>query len=132
MENQNLKVWCLLIDHNCKAVFGEPFAVSNIHPDDTIYDLKIKIKSGLKNDEELNDELSGLRPNKMEIWMCNPFTFPKLFAYNSFGQTKKVFDRLKFTDDRFLIGHVYHLGVAKSVAELPLESDELLFVRRID
>jgi hypothetical protein len=130
MADQNFKVWCLLIDRDYKASFGEPFPVSDIRPDDTIYDLKNKIKSGLEY-----DELSGISPNKMEIWKCYGGSAKKLCAYDSFGETKKALDSLKFSDERYSNGRirtasqVQHLGVAQSVAQLPLEPDELLFVR---
>jgi hypothetical protein len=102
----------------------------DIRPDDTIYDLKNKIKSGLEY-----DELSGISPNKMEIWKCYGGSAKKLCAYDSFGETKKALDSLKFSDERYSNGRirtasqVQHLGVAQSVAQLPLEPDELLFVR---
>ena len=115
----NDKVWCLLIDHDHKATFGEPFPVP-ICPDDTIHELKKKTKAGY-------DKLPNISPNELEIWKCKGFT-RRLSANYSFGRTKRYLGDFRFSDDEHKYSDVQHLGVTQLLVELSLESGELLLV----
>ncbi len=94
--------------------FGEPFP-EKLHHDDTIHQLKIKIRIGWNK-----TNLAHLIPNEIEIWRCKT---SKLSANDSFDRTKKTLSRLEFDDED---GDVQHLGVAQRVTELKLQDDELL------
>jgi hypothetical protein len=113
------KVWCLLIDHDHKPAFGEPFPVS-ISPDDTVHDLKKKIKAGY-------DKLPNISPNELEVWKGKGFP-RSLSAKYSFGLTKKSLGNFAFCEDGHGYSDVQHLVVTQLLVELSLESGELLLV----
>ncbi|KAN0139386.1 hypothetical protein V8E53_002887 [Lactarius tabidus] len=113
------KVWCLLIDHDHKPAFGEPFPVS-ISPDDTVHDLKKKIKAGY-------DKLPNISPNELEVWKGKGFP-RSLSAKCSFGLTKKSLGNFAFCEDGHGYSDVQHLVVTQLLVELSLESGELLLV----
>ena len=108
--------WCLLIDHNCKPTFGEPFPV-NMYPGQTVHEIKKKIRAV--------DELPDIKvaTNKIEVWRCKKL---KLFANASFSLIKNQLCNLKFSDDED--SDVQHLGAAQMMMELELESREILLV----
>jgi len=112
----NIKVWCLLIDHEHKPTFGEPFPVDLNH-DDTIHQLKIKIRWGPNS-----DDLHGTA-NRIEIWKCKSL---KLSAKDSFDQTKEQLGDNGFSGD--WNSHFQHFGVAQRVMELQLEDELLLAI----
>jgi hypothetical protein len=98
------KVWCLLIDHDHKPIFGEPFPVT-IHHEDTIHDLKIKLR--------VMWESIHFAPNEVEIWKCKT---SKLSANDSFTRMKKQLGGLNFDGDEN--SDAEHLGVARMVMAL--------------
>ena len=112
------EVWCLLIDHNHKPTFGEPFPLF-IRPDGRIHELKIKIRS-IPSAYEARPNLQ-VSTNRIEIWRCKNM---KLSAKDSFGLTKKKLRKFKFSEDES--SDVQHLGVAQRIKELQLGDDELL------
>ena len=122
MANNNLKVWCLLIDNDHKPIFGEPFPMS-MRLDDTIHELKKKIGHGGYG----TDKFPDVSPNELEIWKCKAFS-RKLSANDSFGRTKKYLGDFRFSDDEHDYSDVEHLGVTRLLVELPLEPGELLLV----
>lgn len=63
---EDVEIWCLLIDHDHKSTFGEPFPVSISHGD-TIHKLKIKIW-GAPNSPDL-----VVTTNSIEIWKCKSY-----------------------------------------------------------
>ena len=109
----NIKVWCLLIDHDLKPTFGEPFPVA-IRSADEVHDLKTKIR-------QVCDKIYHLAPNEVEIWKCKSI---KLSAIDSFGLTKKQLNNFKFSDDEN--SDVDHLGAAREMIGLGLQYGELL------
>ncbi|KAL5522871.1 hypothetical protein ACEPAG_8889 [Sanghuangporus baumii] len=59
----DLKVWCLLIDHEKKAAFGNPFSVI-VSPNASIEDLAKKVKI------ERPDVLEHVVPAMLTVWRC--------------------------------------------------------------
>ncbi|KAL5527001.1 hypothetical protein ACEPAF_8730 [Sanghuangporus sanghuang] len=57
------RVWCLLIDHEKKAVFGDVFSIKVPH-DAYVDDLKMKIK------ELRPDVLEHVVPGRLTVWRC--------------------------------------------------------------
>ena len=117
MSRKNTTVWCLLIDHNCKPTFGEPFSVS-ICTGLTVHDLKIRICQDSRGEPRRDIHVAT---NRVEIWRCKKL---KLFAKDSFHLIKKQLSNLKFSDDED--SDAQHLAAAQSVTELELEHSELL------
>jgi hypothetical protein len=107
------KAWCLLIDHDHKPTFGEPFYVP-IKYDDTIHDLKVKLKL-------VWDKIPHITPNEVEIWRCKTL---RLSATDSFSRTKKQLGDVKFDGDEN--SDAEHLGVAWMVMGLGLQQGEIL------
>ena len=105
-------VWCLLIDHDHKPTFGEPFPVS-IRLVDTIHELKIRICA------EQRSFTTQTVPNCMEIWK---FKSSSLSAKESFDETEVKILRISSTWSN----QVQHLGVALKVKELELRINEIL------
>ncbi|KAF8261047.1 hypothetical protein EI94DRAFT_1705838 [Lactarius quietus] len=116
-----ITVWCLLIDHNFKPSFGEPFPVT-IGYNGTTHEVKIRI-SGRPESPESRPDL-GIVTNKIEIWKCKTL---KLSAKDSFGRIKMLLHNFQFSYDEN--SSAEHLGVAQSIEELELESYELLLAR---
>ena len=113
-------VWCLLIDRNHRATFGEPFPVY-IRGDQTTHDLKIRIttRPGLP---ETRVDLP-VSTNQIEIWKCKSL---KLSSRDSFGRTKQKLCSFKFSEDDD--SDAQHIGVSQMVRELALQDNELLLV----
>ncbi|KAH9026588.1 hypothetical protein EDB85DRAFT_2149030 [Lactarius pseudohatsudake] len=111
------KVWCLLIDHELKPTFGEPLSEWS-ELNDTIHDLKIKIKKGASY-----RDLVHITANRMQIWKCKKL---KLSANDPFRQTRKLLKNIKFSYDEN--SNVQHLAPAQVVMDLGLADDELLLV----
>ncbi|KAL5484750.1 SQS1_5 [Sanghuangporus weigelae] len=59
----NLRVWCLLIDHEKKAAFGDVFGIE-VHSSAYISDLKKKVK------EERSVTLSHVDAAMLTVWRC--------------------------------------------------------------
>ncbi|OCB85161.1 hypothetical protein A7U60_g7787 [Sanghuangporus baumii] len=73
-----MEVWCLLIDHEKKAAFGDPFSVI-VGPDARIQELKKKVK------EERTNDLEHVDAARLTVWRCMN---PKLLA--AFGDPFSV------------------------------------------
>jgi hypothetical protein len=111
------KVWCLLIDQNHRATFGEPFPVT-IGVYETIHDLKIKI---CKPNPPDSRPVLQVSTNQIEIWKCKTLN---LSTKVSFSQTKQQLRSFKFSEDEN--SDVQHMGVSLRMNELALKDDELL------
>ncbi|KAH9032111.1 hypothetical protein EDB84DRAFT_1676627 [Lactarius hengduanensis] len=111
------KVWCLLIDHELKPTFGEPLSEWS-ELNDTIHDLKIKIKKGASY-----GDLVHITANRMQIWKCKSL---KLSANDPFRRTRKLLKNIKFSYDEN--SNVQHLAPAQVVMDLGPADDELLLV----
>lgn len=102
-----------------------PLPVS-IRPDDTIHELKKRIQAG---PGPRYDKFLNISPNELEIWKCKlKGSSRKLSANHSFGQTKRYLGDFTFSGDEQGYSDAQHLGVTQLLAELSLESGELLFV----
>jgi hypothetical protein len=110
----NIKIWCLLIDHDYQPTLGEPFPVS-IRRDGTIHELKTEIYRNLPI------FLGRALANNIEIWKCQS---SRLSAKDPFDQTKGQLNEISFSGN--WKGHVEHLGTAQKVKELGLEHNEPL------
>ncbi|KAH9173927.1 hypothetical protein EDB89DRAFT_2068160 [Lactarius sanguifluus] len=115
----DIKIWCLVIDHDHHLTFGEPFPVTVLR-DDTIHDLRIKIM-GVEHSPNLRRLVVT---NSLQIWKCKSL---KLSAKDPFSQTRKQVSNLRFSDEED--SHVQHLGAAQKIMELQLEDSEILLAR---
>jgi hypothetical protein len=118
-----IKVWCLLIDHQYKPTFGEPFPVTINKLSGTTHEVKINICVPPKSTSERRPHLK-VATNKVEIWKCKDL---KLSAKDSFGQIQMQLDKFRFSYDE--LSDAQHLGVAQMIRELELEDCELLLAR---
>ena len=118
--NPPTEVWCLLIDRNHRATFGEPFPVY-IRGDQTTHDLKIRISTQPGSPETRVD--LPVSTNQIEIWKCKSL---KLSSRDSFGRTKQQLRSFKFSEDDN--SDAQHIGVSQKMRELALQDNELLLV----
>ncbi|KAH9060288.1 hypothetical protein EDB87DRAFT_1683853 [Lactarius vividus] len=114
MADPDIQVWCLVIDDHYNLNFGEPFPVS-VRQDDTIHKLKIKMKL------VAHEPNFPVNANRIQIWKCKSL---KLSAKDSFSQTRKQVNGLKFSDEED--SDVQHLGAAQRMMELQLKDSEIL------
>ncbi|KAH9037363.1 hypothetical protein EDB83DRAFT_2514240 [Lactarius deliciosus] len=118
----DIKIWCLVIDHDHHLTFGEPFPVTVRH-DDTIHDLKIKIME-TQHSPDLHRVVST---NSIEIWTCDSSkSSSMLSAKNCVHQTGMQLYELDFSESDEEPRDVWHLGAAQKVIDLELEVDEIL------
>ncbi|SRR6266702_3880194 len=112
------EIWCLINDHDHKPSFGDPFP-EKVHRDDTIHDLKMKIKAG-----ESSSDVAHVDSDKLEMWKCNSL---KLTGKYPIGRIEKLLSNVKFSDDKN--GEIQRLPTSARVIQLKLEDDGLLLVR---
>ncbi|KAL5478279.1 hypothetical protein ACEPAI_2463 [Sanghuangporus weigelae] len=109
-----IKIWCLLIDHEKKAAFGDAFSI-NVPHDASVDDLKKKIK------EEQPDVLGHVAPRALAVWRCMN---PTLLAEVNRAQLQKGLNNVDFTDET----KAERLGVGQEIRSLRLFRGEILLI----
>ncbi|KAH9060291.1 hypothetical protein EDB87DRAFT_1577040 [Lactarius vividus] len=119
----DIKIWCLVIDHEHNPTFGEPFPVT-VHYDDTIHDLKIKIM-GTQHSPDLHRVV--VSTNSIEIWKGGGLKSTSTFsARNCLHQTGMQICELDFSESDDGPRDVWHLGAGQKLVDLELEDNEIL------
>ncbi|KAL5512875.1 hypothetical protein ACEPAH_3273 [Sanghuangporus vaninii] len=110
-----MEVWCLLVDHEKKAAFGDLFSVI-VSPDARIQELKKKVK------EERPDVLEHVVLATLTVWRCMN---PKLLVRMKPAQLKMGLSSVDFTDET----KTEELGPGHKIMELSLSlSEEIVLI----
>ncbi|KAL5527000.1 hypothetical protein ACEPAF_8729 [Sanghuangporus sanghuang] len=111
----DLRVWCLLIDHEKKAAFGDVFSVKVPH-DAYVDDLKTKIK------EVRPVALGHVNRVMLTVWRCMN---PKLLAEVNRAQMEKNLSNVDLTDET----KTEELGPGQEITSLGLSDGEVLLIQ---
>ncbi|KAL5477030.1 hypothetical protein ACEPAI_3217 [Sanghuangporus weigelae] len=110
----DLRVWCLLIDHEKKAAFGNAFSVI-VGLDACIEDLKEKVK------EKRTNVLEHVDAAMLIVWRC---TNPILLSEVDEAQLQKDLNNVDFIDET----KAGRLGVGQEIRSLRLFRGEILLI----
>ena len=109
--------WFLLIDHNYKPNFGDPF--SEWVPENcSVHDLKMKLKDG-----DNKSDFSHCPANRLRIWKCKTL---KLSHKDPLYRLNELLSNIRFSDGED--SDVQLLAAGQTMEELGLKDDELLLV----